>query len=65
MILSWLEAALILSVACYLLALAWAFLRPAPTGEGPWKRAPVSSPGLGIGIGGAATIAVWAMFAWW
>jgi hypothetical protein len=65
MILSWLEATLILSIACYPLALAWAFLRPVPAGEGPWKRALLSSAGLGMVIGGAATLLVWGMFAWW
>lgn len=65
MVLSWLEAILVLGIASYPLALAWAFFRPDPGGEAPWHRALVSSAALGIVIGGAATILVWVMFAWW
>jgi hypothetical protein len=65
MILSWLEAILILSIVCYPLALIWAFLRPDKAGEGPWRRAMVSSTALGAVVGGAAAILVWVMFAWW
>ena len=65
MILSWIEAIFILGIISYPLALAWAFFRPAPAGEGPWRRALVSSTAVGLVIGGAATILVWGMFAWW
>jgi hypothetical protein len=65
MILSCLEATFILAIVCYPLALAWAFLRPDPAGEGPWRRALVSSTALGLVVGGAATLLVWGMFAWW
>jgi hypothetical protein len=65
MILSWLEATIVLGIVCFPVALAWAFLRPAPAGEGPWQRALISAGSLGIFIGGAATILVWVMFAWW
>lgn len=65
MALSWLEATLVLAIACYPLALIVAFLRRDPAGETPWRRALVSSAGLGVIIGGAATILVWVMFAWW
>jgi hypothetical protein len=65
MILSCLEATLVLGIAFYPLALVWAFLRPGEAKEGPWKRALVSSTALGLFIGGAATILVWVMFAWW
>jgi hypothetical protein len=65
MILSWIESTLILGVAFYPVAVVWEFLRPKPAGEGPWKRALVSSVALGLFIGGAATLLVWGMFAWW
>jgi hypothetical protein len=65
MVLSCLEATLILGIAFYPVAVIWEFLRPKPAGEGPWKRALVSSVALGLFIGGAATILVWVMFARW
>jgi hypothetical protein len=65
MVMSWLEAALVLGIACYPLALIVAFLRRDPAGEGPWQRALVYSTALGMVVGGAATILVWVMFAWW
>ncbi len=65
MILSWLEATLVLGIVCYPLALCWAFFRPLQAAEGPWSRALVSSTALGAMIGGVATILVWVMFAWW
>lgn len=65
MIMSWIEATLVLGIAFYPLALVWAFLRPSEAKEGPWKRALISSTALGLFIGGAATILVWVMFAWW
>jgi hypothetical protein len=65
MILSWIEAIFVLGVASYPLALVWAFLRRDPGGESPWRRALVYSATLGILIGGAATVLVWSMFAWW
>lgn len=65
MILSWIEATLVLGLASYPLSLSWAFLRPEPAGEGPWHRALVYSTAFGVVIGGAATILVWFMFAWW
>jgi type III secretory pathway component EscT len=65
MVLSCLEATLILGIAFYPMAVIWEFLRPKPEGEVPWKRALVSSLALGLFIGGVATILVWVMFAWW
>lgn len=65
MVMSWLEATLILGIVCYPLALIVAFLRRDPAGETPWRRALVYSAALGMVIGGAATILVWVMFAWW
>jgi hypothetical protein len=65
MVLSCLEATLILGIAFYPVAIVWEFLRPKPAGEGPWKRALVSSVALGLFMGGAATVLVWGMFAWW
>ena len=65
MVLSWLEATLILSIVVCPLVVAWAFLRPGKAGEGPWSRAFVGSVALGAVVGGAATILVWVMFAWW
>jgi len=65
MAMSWVEAALVLSILCYPLALIWAFLRPDSTGESPWKRAAPYAGAVGMAIGGAATILGWFMFAWW
>jgi hypothetical protein len=65
MVLSCLEATLVLGIAFYPVAVVWAFLRPNSAGEGPWKRALISSTALGLFVGGAATMLVWAMFAWW
>ena len=64
MVLSWLEVTLILSIVFCPLVLAWAFLRPDKA-EGPWSRAFVGSVALGAMVGGAATILVWVMVAWW
>lgn len=65
MVLSWLEAAVLVGIVCYPVALVWAFLRPDPAEENPWRRAFISSSALGLVIGGAATLLVWVMFAWW
>jgi hypothetical protein len=63
--LSWLEATLALGIACYPLALVGAFLRPDREEVGFWRRAFDYSIAFGIGIGGAATLLAWGMFAWW
>ncbi|MEY2564583.1 MAG: hypothetical protein QOH88_2776 [Verrucomicrobiota bacterium] len=65
MAMSWIEAVLVLSILCYPLILIWTFLRPDSTGESPWRRALPYSAALGMAIGGAATVMVWGMFAWW
>lgn len=65
MALSYLEAAFLLTVAFYPLALIGAFVRRSPKGEGPWERALANSSAFGIGVGGIATLVAWGMFAWW
>ena len=64
MALSWLEATVVLGIASYPLALVVAFFRPDKA-AGPWRHAVDYSLAFGVGVGGAATLLVWGMFAWW